>query len=156
MPIADLFSSSALSKQVGTSRSRRNSQHLRGIERFRPPNRLSELSEPGPVAWSTVPAVPTSSEPMSEPKKASIFNAVPTVPTVPTGKGNDADHCRGCGSRILWPVVGAGLIFADGTAECMACADREVGRLLAAGRRAVESPAALADEAEQMLQGELE
>ena len=44
-----------------------------------------------------------------------------------------------------------GLVFADGTAECMRCEAREVERLLAAGRRAVESPDALADPAEVML-----
>jgi hypothetical protein len=63
------------------------------------------------------------------------------------------DRCRYCGAHLPWPAPG-GVIFADGTAECMPCADREVGRLLAAGERAVNSPDALADEAEIMIRGE--
>ena len=63
------------------------------------------------------------------------------------------DRCRTCGEHLPWPAP-AGVIFADGTAECMACADREVGRLLAAGERSVASPDALADEAEIMLRGD--
>src|SRR4051794_34849778 len=50
------------------------------------------------------------------------------------------DVCRRCGGHLAWPRLGVGVVFGDGTAECMGCADREVGRLLAAGRRAVESP----------------
>ena len=57
------------------------------------------------------------------------------------------DRCRACGEHLSWPAP-AGVIFADGMAECMACADREVGRLLTAGERSVSSPDALADEAE--------
>ena len=66
------------------------------------------------------------------------------------------EACRVCGQPIAWPRLGAGLTYADGTSECMACADKEVGRLLAAGSRAAESPDALADPAEVMLRGELE
>jgi hypothetical protein len=64
------------------------------------------------------------------------------------------DRCRRCGERLAWPGP-AGVTFADGTSECMACFDREVGRLLAAGQRAVESADALADPAEVMLRGEI-
>jgi hypothetical protein len=55
--------------------------------------------------------------------------------------------CRVCGERLDWPRP-AGVTFADGSAECMACFDREAGRLLAAGQRAVESADAVADPAE--------
>ena len=51
---------------------------------------------------------------------------------------------------MAWPRP-SGIVFADGTAECSRCEAREVERLLAAGRRAVESPDALADPAETML-----
>ena len=64
------------------------------------------------------------------------------------------DRCRRCAERLAWPAA-AGITFADATSECMACADREAGRLLAAGQRAVESVDALADPAEVMLRGEL-
>ena len=40
------------------------------------------------------------------------------------------DRCRWCGDRLAWPGP-AGIVFADHTAECMPCTDREVGRLLA-------------------------
>src|SRR4051812_26411743 len=49
------------------------------------------------------------------------------------------DRCRWCGDRLAWPGP-AGIVFADGTAECLRCEAREVGRLLAAGERNVESP----------------
>jgi hypothetical protein len=62
------------------------------------------------------------------------------------------DRCRWCGDRLAWPGP-AGIVFADGTAECMACADREVRRLLAAGQRAV-NPGLAVDPAEVMLRGE--
>ena len=66
--------------------------------------------------------------------------------------------CRQCGTPLLPAPAPRGslLVFGDGTAECMACADREVGRLFAAARRAVESPDALADPAEVMLRGEID
>ena len=64
------------------------------------------------------------------------------------------DRCLRCAERLAWPAA-AGITFADATSECMACADREAGRLLEAGRRAVKSPDALADPAEVMLRGEL-
>jgi hypothetical protein len=60
------------------------------------------------------------------------------------------DRCRWCGERMAWPRP-SGIVFADGTAECSRCEAREVERLLSAGRRAVESPDALADPAETML-----
>jgi hypothetical protein len=60
------------------------------------------------------------------------------------------DRCRWCGERMAWPGP-AGIVFADETAECGRCEAREVERLLAAGRRAVESPDALPDPAETML-----
>ena len=63
------------------------------------------------------------------------------------------ERCRRCGERLSWPGP-AGVVFADGTAECMPCADREVGRIVTAAARAVEAPAALADEAETMLHPE--
>ena len=62
------------------------------------------------------------------------------------------DRCRWCGDRLAWPGP-AGIVFADGTAECMQCEAREGERLMAAGRRAVDSPDALADPAEVMLHG---
>ena len=57
------------------------------------------------------------------------------------------DRCRWCGDRLAWPGP-AGITFADSTSECMACVDREVGRLLPAGERAVGSHDAMADDAE--------
>lgn len=59
--------------------------------------------------------------------------------------------CRCCGEPLAWPGP-VGVILGDGSAECHACADREVWRLLAAGERVVNSPDALADPAEMMLQ----
>jgi hypothetical protein len=64
-----------------------------------------------------------------------------------------ADRCRWCGDRLAWPRP-AGVIFADGTAECMPCADAEVERLWQAAERAVSSPDALSDPAEVMLRDE--
>lgn len=66
------------------------------------------------------------------------------------------DACRRCGAALppAPAPLGSALVFGDGTAECLACADREVGRLLAAGHRAV-NPALAADPAEVMLRGEI-
>jgi len=51
---------------------------------------------------------------------------------------------------------GNALAFGDRTSAHLTCADAfEVARLLAAGRRAVDSPDALADPAEVMLHGGL-
>ena len=63
------------------------------------------------------------------------------------------DRCRTCGAVLPWPAP-VGVLFANGTAECMACADREVGRVLPAAERAVASLDALADEAELTIRGE--
>jgi hypothetical protein len=63
------------------------------------------------------------------------------------------DRCRLCGGLLPWPGP-AGLTYADGTAECMPCADGEAWSLLEAGRRAVESADALADPAELTARGE--
>ena len=65
-----------------------------------------------------------------------------------------ATRCRLCGERLRWPGP-VGVTYADGTAECQPCADAEAWRLFEAGRRAAESPDALADPAEVMLRGEL-
>lgn len=61
--------------------------------------------------------------------------------------------CRWCGVPLAWPQP-VGIILGDGSAECHACADREVWRLHAAGDRVVNSPDALGDEAELMARGE--
>lgn len=37
-----------------------------------------------------------------------------------------SDACRTCGVSLAWPLA-VGVIYADGSAECMACLDREVG-----------------------------
>ena len=61
------------------------------------------------------------------------------------------DHCRYCEDAIDWRRPHA-VAFADGTGAHLACYEEaEVARLLEAGRRAVESPDALADPAEAML-----
>jgi hypothetical protein len=63
----------------------------------------------------------------------------------------DGSLCRHCFERMDWRS-GNSLAFGDGTAAHLTCADQlEVARLLAAGRRAVSSPDALADPAEVML-----
>ena len=64
--------------------------------------------------------------------------------------------CRRCGATLppAPAPLGSLIVFADGSAECMPCAERKVGRLLAAGRRAV-NPALAADPAEVMLRGEI-
>ena len=63
------------------------------------------------------------------------------------------DRCRYCGHPIDWRRPSS-VAFADGTAAHLACYEEaEVARLLEAGRRAVESPDALADPAEAMLKG---
>ena len=58
------------------------------------------------------------------------------------------DRCRRCGERMRWPEPD-GVVYADGAAEHHAC------RIWAANERALNSPDALADEAEVMLRGEL-
>jgi hypothetical protein len=63
------------------------------------------------------------------------------------------DRCRACGEHLPWPAP-VGVVFADGTAECMPCADRKAWRVLAAAERAVASPDALADDAELTIRGE--
>jgi len=63
------------------------------------------------------------------------------------------DACRTCGAPLAWPRA-LGLVFHDGTAECMPCCDGEVERLLAAGQRAA-NPDLAADPAETMIRGEL-
>ena len=60
------------------------------------------------------------------------------------------NRCRLCGKLLAWPAP-AGIVFADHTAECMACADREVGRILAAAERVV-APELANDPGELMLQ----
>ena len=40
-------------------------------------------------------------------------------------EGTDSDSCRHCGKRLAWPTP-AGIVLADGTAECQRCADDEV------------------------------
>ncbi len=67
----------------------------------------------------------------------------------------DGSLCRLCFEHMEWRS-GNSLAFADGTAAHLTCADQlEAARLLAAGRRAVSSPDALADPAEIMLHGGL-
>lgn len=61
------------------------------------------------------------------------------------------DACRWCGVPLNWPRP-VGITFADGTAECMMCADAEVERIWRAAERATQSPDAHADPAELMLQ----
>ena len=63
------------------------------------------------------------------------------------------DRCRYCEDAIDWRRPHA-VAFGDGTGAHLACYEEaEVARLLEAGRRAVESPDALADTAEAMLKG---
>jgi hypothetical protein len=65
----------------------------------------------------------------------------------------DPSRCRYCGAFAGWP--GPAMAFADGSSAHVACYERaEVERLLAAARRVVESPDALADPAELLLRGE--
>ena len=63
----------------------------------------------------------------------------------------NANACRLCGEPLAWPRP-VGVILGDGTAECMGCFEAEAWRIVAAGDRVVNSPDALADEAELMLQ----
>ena len=63
------------------------------------------------------------------------------------------DACRWCGVPLAWPQP-VGFVLGDGSAECHACADRELWRLMAAADRAVSSPDALADPAELTARGE--
>jgi hypothetical protein len=74
----------------------------------------------------------------------------PAVIAIATGAA-----CRFCRALVDWREPG-GIAFADRRAAHVTCYERaEVERLLAAGRRAAESPDALADEAELLLlQGE--
>ena len=57
------------------------------------------------------------------------------------------DRCRACGERMAWPGP-AGVILADGTAECRACTDAEIARLHAAAARALAGVVATSDEGE--------
>jgi hypothetical protein len=80
--------------------------------------------------------------------RAALREVLPEVAAILSG-----DVCRCCGAPLpSRSSLGVLVVFGDGTAECMACADREVGRLMTAGRRAVESADALGDPAELMLQ----
>lgn len=150
MPIADLFAPLATPYSVGTGRNGRNNQQRRAIEAFRPADR--QVGTVGTRQPASKVCSDCSDRPLSrsEQEKPSNSGPVPTVPTVPTTKCNAGDRCRTCGVELAWPKP-VGVIFADGTAECMRCCDDEVERLLEAGRRAVESPDALADPAETML-----
>jgi hypothetical protein len=63
------------------------------------------------------------------------------------------DRCRWCGDIMGWPAP-VGVVEGTGTALHHHCYDAsEVERLLAAGRRVIASPDALADKAEMMLHG---
>src|SRR5215213_4605541 len=65
------------------------------------------------------------------------------------------DRCRRCGERMGWPAP-VGVVEGTGTALHHGCYEAaEVERLMAAGRRAVASPDALADPAEVLPRGEL-
>ena len=64
------------------------------------------------------------------------------------------DACRWCGTPLDWPRP-AGITFADGTTECMACADAECERIWRAAERVTQSADARADPAEVMLRGEI-
>lgn len=66
------------------------------------------------------------------------------------------DACRWCSEPLAWPRP-VGVVFADGTSECMSCADQELERIWRAAERVTQSPDALTDPAELMLHpGELE
>jgi hypothetical protein len=76
---------------------------------------------------------------------ARLRGAKPEVTAILKG-----DACRTCGVPLAWPRA-LGVVFADGTAECMRCCDQEVERLLASGQRAA-NPDLASDPAELMLQ----
>jgi hypothetical protein len=64
-------------------------------------------------------------------------------------------RCQYCGDSIAWRQPG-GLTFADGTGAHLICYEQaEMERLLAAARHVLESPDALAGEAELTLHGGL-
>ena len=63
------------------------------------------------------------------------------------------ERCRCCGERMAWPGP-AGVIFADGTAECRSCTDAEAARLYAAAERAVAGVVAVSDEGELLRAGD--
>jgi hypothetical protein len=155
MPIAKLFSARPSSNSVGTGRNGRNRQQSRAVAAFRPVN--EPVGTVGTAqGWSAACFDRSDpSEQRSEQGEPSVCAAVPTVPTVPTTKHDAADRCRCCGDHLAWPGP-VGVILSDGTAECMSCGDREVGRLRAAAERAVASPDALVDPAEVMLRGVVE
>jgi hypothetical protein len=95
--------------------------------------------------------------PMAAPQDGRVeeFDAIlGTPPAAPSSRAS-ADRCRRCGGEIDWRVPGS-LAFADGSAAHGACDEQaELVCLAAAGRRAVASPDALADQAEVMLRGEV-
>jgi hypothetical protein len=72
---------------------------------------------------------------------------VNTLPKHEHADEHGANTCRRCGERMRWPAPDS-VVYADGTAEHHAC------RIWVAAERAVNSPAALEDEAEVMLRGE--
>jgi hypothetical protein len=76
---------------------------------------------------------------------ARLRGAKPEVTAILKG-----DACRTCGVPLAWPRA-LGVVFADGTAECMRCCDHEAERLLASGQRA-GNPDLASDPAELMLQ----
>jgi hypothetical protein len=65
------------------------------------------------------------------------------------------DSCRWCGSPLAWPGP-VGITFADGTSECMACADAEVERIWRAAERVTQSADARTDPAEALMPGTME
>ena len=65
------------------------------------------------------------------------------------------DFCRWCGSLLAWPGP-VGITFADGTSECMACADAEVERIWRAAERVSQSADARTDPAEALMPGTME
>jgi hypothetical protein len=81
---------------------------------------------------------------------------IPVAAAAPeiTTEAPHPDRCRCCGEPIVWSRPGA-IAFADGGSAHVACYERaEAARIRAAARRAVESPDALADEAELTAHGE--
>jgi hypothetical protein len=151
MPIHERFASFRVANRA---RITRETEHPRGSEAAEPQESNSDSSN------STLPPAQRASEASkcskasSDTLKPSIHAGYPTNPTYPTGLVHASERCRLCDAPLPWPEP-AGIVLADGTAECMRCAEHEAWRILSAAERAAISPDALADEAELTIRGEL-
>jgi hypothetical protein len=115
-----------------------------------PPCRSAEFhGAPEPPATPPAPRPRSTAAGLPEVAGSTVSYEPP-----PASELARSDRCRHCGELLDWRRPGAAP-FADGSGAHVACYEQaEINRLLAAGRRAVESADALADPCEVALHGE--